>query len=190
MMPSGKRRRKVRSGSPATGEPEYLVVGLLRRAHGLRGEMLMEVITDFPERLQTNVPVFLGHQHGPAVIESSRVLGRGMLVKFRGVESSEAADAFRGQQVFVTSEDRAPLPTGQYYHHQLLGSNVLDEHDHPVGRLIEILQTGANDVYVVEQADGKELLLPAITSVILHVDLEQRRIQVRLPEVLGQHGPG
>jgi 16S rRNA processing protein RimM len=190
MMPSGKKRRKLRSGSPATGEPEYLVVGLLRRAHGLRGEMLMEVITDFPERLQTNVPVFLGQQHRAAVIESGRALGRGMLVKLRGIETSDAADALRGQQVFVTSEGRAPLQGGQYYHHQLLGSNVVDEHDHPLGRLIEILQTGANDVYVVEQAGGKELLLPAITSVILDVDVEQRLMRVRLPAVLGQDAHG
>jgi 16S rRNA processing protein RimM len=136
--------------------------------------MLMEVITDFPERLQANVPVFLGQQHRAAVIESGRALSRGMLVKLRGIETSDAADALRGQQVFVTSEGRAPLQGGQYYHHQLLGSNVVDEHD----------------VYVVEQAGGKELLLPAITSVILDVDVEQRLMRVRLPAVLGQDAHG
>ena len=185
MMRPEKKRRKLRSGSPATGEPEYLVVGLLRRAHGLRGEILMDVITDFPERLRENIPVFLGRQHRPAIIESRRTVSRGMLVKFRGVGTSEAATSLRGQQVFVTSAGRPALQSGYHYHHQLLGSNVVDEHGHLVGRLIEILQTGANDVYVVEQAGGKELLLPAITSVILKVDIDRRLMHVRLPEALG-----
>jgi 16S rRNA processing protein RimM len=89
----------------------------------------------------------------------------------------------------VTSAGRPALQSGYHYHHQLLGSNVVDEHGHLVGRLIEILQTGANDVYVVEQAGGKEILLPAITSVILNVDVDQRLVHVRLPEALGQDGP-
>ena len=191
MRPFGKNRRKSRSGSPATGEPEYLVVGLLRRAHGLRGEILMEVITDFPERLQANAPVFLGPKHRPALIESSRAVSRGMLVRLRGVENSEAADAYRGQQVFVASAGRPQLQSGHYYHHQLLGSEVVDERGSPIGRLTEILQTGANDVYVVKQGDGKkDLLLPAIASVVLEVDLDQHVLHVRLPETLGQDGPG
>jgi len=190
MRPSGKNRRKSRSGSPATGEPEYLVVGLLRRAHGLRGEILMEIITDFPERLQANASVFLGPKHRPALIESSRTVSRGLLVRLRGIENSEAVDAYRGQQVFVASAGRPELQTGHYYHHQLLGSDVVDQKRGPIGSLTEILQTGANDVYVVKQANGKELLLPAIDSVVLKVDLDQHVLHVRLPETLGQDGPG
>ena len=190
MRPSGKNRRKSHSGSPATGEPDYLVVGLLRRAHGLQGEILMEVITDFPDRLTANAPVFLGPKHRPAFIESSRAASRGMLVRLRGVENSEAADAYRGQQVFVASAGRPALQSGHYYHHQLLGSDVVDEKGNPIGKLAEILQTGANDVYVVKPAAEKELLLPAIDSVILGVDLDQHLVRVRLPQTWGKDGPG
>ena len=186
MIASGKNRRKLRSGSPATGEPEYLVVGILRRTHGLGGEMMMEVLTDFPDRLQPGAKVLLGREHQPAVIDSSRMLSRGMLVKFRGIATSESAARFRGQQVLVTAADRPALRDGSHYHHELLGSEVVNEDGHAVGRLVEILQTGANDVYVVQQPAGQELLLPAITSVILEVDPERRLVRVRLPEVLGQ----
>jgi 16S rRNA processing protein RimM len=87
----------------------------------------------------------------------------------------------RNQFVLVRADDRPALPEGEYYHHQLIGLLVVDEREIALGELVEIMQTGANDVYVVRLRAGGELLIPAIDSVILAVDLERAEIQVQLP---------
>lgn len=176
------------SGSPLPGEPEYLLVGTLRKAHGLRGEVLMHVLTDFPERLAPKARVFLGDDHTPTAIVSHRPHGGGLLLQFEGVDTPEAAGLLRNQSVYVQANDRPRLPSGHYYHHELLGSTVIDENDETVGVLGQILQTGANDVYVVKLASGKELLLPVLASVVLTIDPDQHLIRVRLPAGLEPSG--
>lgn len=168
------------TGSPAVGEPEYLVVGFLRRPHGLRGDLLMDVHTDFPERLKTGKIVFVGDQHQPKVIASLRPVSAGMLVRFRGIRSPEDAGVYRSTWVYIPTADRPPLPEGEYYHHQLVGLNVLTDEGRELGTLVDILETGANDVYVVRNAAGNETLLPAIPSVILEVRLADRQMRVHL----------
>jgi 16S rRNA processing protein RimM len=112
------RKRKVMAdpGSPP-GEPEYLVVGFLRRAHGLQGEMLMDVVTDFPERLKPGTTIYVGERHEPRIIETSRGHARGILIRLQGVASPEMTAAFRNQAMYVLTADRPKLPDGQYYHH-------------------------------------------------------------------------
>ncbi|MGE5072907.1 MAG: ribosome maturation factor RimM, partial [Anaerolineae bacterium] len=126
-MAPRKSARNTGSGSPYSGEPEYLVVGSLRRAHGVHGEMVMEVLTDFPERLTAGSKVFIGSQHGPLVIEGARSHAEGMLVKFEGVDAPEAASRYRNQLVYVTAADRPPLPEGHYYEHQVIGFTVVED---------------------------------------------------------------
>jgi 16S rRNA processing protein RimM len=172
------------SGSPSTGEPEYLVAGILKRPHGVHGEMLMDVVTDFPERLTPGTEVFLGQQHTPCIIRTCRSHAHGMLLGFRGMETPEAAAVFRSQPVYVLSANQPCLPEGQYYHHELLGSTVVDENSRSIGALVEILRTGANDVYIIKDVSGRELLLPVIAGVILEIDPRQRLIRVRIPDGL------
>ena len=93
------------------------------------------------------------------------------------------ADGLRRQLVQIKAVAAAPLPPGTYYHHQLLGLPVVTEAGEALGALAEVLETGANDVYVV-QGEGGELLLPAIRSVILSIDLAARQITVRVPDGL------
>ncbi len=172
------------AGSPQPGEPVYLTVGKLNRAHGLRGELVMEVLTGFPERLVPGRKVYLGEAHTQGVIRSVRSFTRGVLIAFEGIETPETAREYTNQYVYVRSDELPRLPTGEYYHHQLLGLNVVDPDGNPMGRLTEILETGANDVYVVEREDGTELLLPATEEVVLSIDLDARQIRVRPPEWL------
>jgi 16S rRNA processing protein RimM len=87
----------------------------------------------------------------------------------------------RGVVVRIDRSQAAPLGEDEYYQFEILGLQVVDEAGNVLGRVIEILETGANDVYVVQRPDGSELLLPAIRSVILAVDLEQQRLVVRPP---------
>jgi 16S rRNA processing protein RimM len=179
-MVAKKIKSNPGSGSPAVGEPEYLVVGHLRRPHGVLGEIVMEVLTDFPERLKPCLEVFLGDSHKRMVITNSRHHNEGLLIKFQDIETPEIAGLYRNQLVFVTTADRPILPNGQYYHHELIGFAVIDEDNKPVGKLMEIIQTGANDVYVVRQANGKEVLLPVIPSVIIAMETDAHIIRVRI----------
>ncbi len=180
-MPARKKARSAGSGSPPTGEPEYLVVGSLRRAHGVRGEMVMEIVTDFPERLKPGTKVHLGASHTPMVIENARHHSEGLIIKFREIRSPEEAARYRNQAVYVTTADRPALPEGHYYDHQLIGFAVVD-HDRgeTIGTLSEIMRTGANDIYVVRRSDGSEVLLPVIPSVVLELNVDRRVILVHL----------
>jgi 16S rRNA processing protein RimM len=171
------------SGSP-DGEPVYLVVGFLRRPHGLRGEITMDLHTDFPERLRNGKKLFVGDEHKPMTLAAARPHARGMLVKFKNIETPEAAGELRNHWVYVKAADIPHLPDGKFYQHELLGFAVIDENEKLLGELVEIIETGANNVYVVRNASGKELLLPAISSVILDMDPAQRVMRVHLLEGL------
>ena len=92
----------------------------------------------------------------------------------------EDAGLYRNTWVYVPTADRPELPEGEYYHHQLLGLNVVTTEDRELGILADIIETGANDVYVVRDADGNEVLLPAIPPVILDVNLADRQMRVHL----------
>ncbi len=171
-------------GSPeAWGEPRFLAVGRVVRPHGLRGELLMQVLTDFPDRLQSVDTVFLGETHRPHKVESARRHGQDMLLNLAEIDGREAAEAVRGQWVSIQLADAADLPPGRYYYYQIEGLNVFTEEGEALGRVVEILETGANDVYVV-RSDEREILLPAIDTVIREIDLEGGRMVVHLLEGL------
>jgi 16S rRNA processing protein RimM len=174
---------KNASGSPS-GEPVHLTVGFLRRPHGVHGEIILDLHTDFPERLQSGRKLFLGEEHQPMTLESVRPHAKGMLIKFKGVETPEDVGQFRNQWVYVRASDVPRLPEGQLYQHELFGFSVVDESGSLLGELVEILETGANDVYVVRDVNGREILLPVIPSVILELEPVRRLIRVHLLEGL------
>jgi 16S rRNA processing protein RimM len=169
------------TGSPQPGEPVFLAVGFLRRPHGVEGEILMEVLTDFPERLRSGKLVYVGEDHQPMRITHRRTQDQALLVTFPGIDTPEAASILRNKHVYIKADNLPELPEGQYYHHQLMGMKVIDENGVEIGPLTEIIETGANDVYVATSLEGKEILFPAIESVILGVDLERNEMRVRLP---------
>jgi 16S rRNA processing protein RimM len=162
----------------------YLVVGFLRRAHGLQGEMIMDLHTDFPERFRSGRKLFVGNERTPMVLAGVRSHAKGMLIRFKGIETPEDTAKFRNQWVYVKASEVPALPEGQIYQHELFGFKVLDENEKPLGELVEIIETGANDVYVVKDESGKEILLPAIPSVILELDPVRRFMRVHLLEGL------
>ena len=170
-------------GSPK-GESIYLAIGFLRRPHGVSGEIIMDLHTDFPDRIKAGRKVYIGDDHEAATFGSVRVHGNGLLVSLRGYDTPETAGRFRNQWVYVKAKDVPPLPEGQHYKYEMIDLDVVDDNGNALGKLAEILETGANDVYVVRDEAGKEILLPAIPSVILNVDMEARIIKVHLLEGL------
>ena len=180
------RRRNKRTGSPERGEPVFLVVGRLHRPHGLKGEILMGVMTDFPERIQPKGTLYVGTQHEPLKIQSRRAHSKGLLLQFEDYDSRETVSVLTNQDVFVRADDRPPLLEGEYYQHQLIGLQVVTDEGQTLGKLVEFLETGANDVYVVKKEGKKDTLLPAIDDVVLGIDLEAGEIRVHLLEGLGE----
>jgi 16S rRNA processing protein RimM len=168
------------AGSPQNGEPVFLAVGKLRRPHGLHGEIIMDVLTDFPERLQPGMTLFVGPDHQPRRLRSLRWHTAALLVAFEGMDTPEQAGEFRNQAAYVPAADRPRLPEGEYYHHQMIGLKVVSESGSALGKITEILDTGANDVYVVRAEMGPEILIPAVDDFVLAVDLERGEMRVRL----------
>jgi len=170
------------TGSSTPGGPVFLAVGRIRRPHGVKGEMAMDVLTGFPERLHPGKMIHLGETYQPAYIKSVRGHGKSLLVSLRGIDTPEEAGRFRNAMVFITAVDLPQLPEGEYYHHELIGMLVKDEAGQIVGELVDVTETGANDVYEIKTPEGKELLLPAVEDFILEVNPDQKAMIVRLPE--------
>lgn len=173
------QRRKKQTGSQVDREPEFITVGIARRPHGLAGEMIVRVLTDFPERLQTGSKLYLGEKQQPVTIRGRRDHNEGLLLAFEEFPTRESLDHYRNAPLFVRVADRPDLDSGEYYHHQLLGLRVVDADGRAYGVLSDILETGANDVYLVRDEAGEEILFPAIAEVVTAIELEQQRVIVK-----------
>ncbi len=172
------------SGKARVPEPRYLAVGQVQRPHGVRGEVRVEVLTDYPERLELHDAFYLAHPYSPESarrypVERLRLRQDVILLKLGGCDDRNAAEALRGMLVQIPIEEAVPLEEGEYYFHQLLGVQVETEGGEQLGQVVEVLDTGANDVYVVQGPRG-EVLLPAIGDVVLELDLVSQRMVVRL----------
>jgi 16S rRNA processing protein RimM len=179
-IPNRSQENQI-SGSPASGEPEFLAVGKLLRPHGVHGEIHLALWTDFPERLQPGKLVYVGRAYQAAHIKSLRGHEAEPLIAFDEISSREEAGQFRNQVVFVRTADLPPLPDDEIYLHQLIGLRVVrDEDDLALGVIAEILETGANHVFLVRREMGADLLLPDIDSVILKIDLKKGEVRVYL----------
>jgi 16S rRNA processing protein RimM len=174
--------RNNRTGSPRRGEPEYVLIGKLQRSHGVTGEIVLGITTDFPERIKRGKLIYLGADHSPRMISGARPFHNNMLITMDGVRTREEAAELTNLEVFVRTDELPALAEGQFYHHQLIGLKAVLEDGREIGTLGEIMETGANDVYVINGADGQEILLPAIDSVILKIDLSVKQMVVKPPE--------
>ena len=172
--------KKQPAGPPTAGGPAFLVVGRVRRPHGLHGEMVVEIYTDFPERLQPKLVIYSGPENSPIRITSRREHNEGLLLGLEGITTPEQAGAYRNKVLSIAAADAKELSEGEFYFHELMDLKVVDETGRSLGVVTEIIETGANDVYVVTGEDGSEILLPAIPEVILDVDLESEVMKVRL----------
>lgn len=180
--PHTEKECKPNTGSPQSGEPVYVTVGKLRRPHGVNGEMSMDVLTDFPKRLKPGTKVYLGKNYEVQTIRSIRFTEKGALIAFEGLNDCDVVGYLRNHYVYAKYENSPVLPEGQYYHTEILGMEVLTEAGESLGVIDEILETGANDVYVLHSGTKDEILLPAIKSVIVKIDRDTKRMVVKLPE--------
>ena len=165
-------------------EPYDVLVGVVVSAHGVRGEMRVSPETDFPERFATQESLSVvprGAAPRLLRVESARThTGKGLvLLRLEGIDDRDAADALRGSALYIRESDLTPLPEGRYYEFQILGLTVVTEDGRDLGKITEIIHTGANDVYETPLA-----LIPAIDQIVRQVDLEAGRIVVHWVEGL------
>jgi 16S rRNA processing protein RimM len=152
--------------------------------HAIRGELKCRIVTDFPKQRfrRGNTVLIDGAAH---VIQSARIQGGHVLLKLEDVADRDAAEAFRNKEVQIRPEDAVALPKGQFYWHQVIGLQVEDATSHEIlGSVTDIIETGANDVYVVKSERG-EVLVPAIKDVVKQIDPAAGRMLIEpLPGML------
>jgi 16S rRNA processing protein RimM len=187
-----RRFTEQESGSGEQGgspEPRFLVIGQVVGVHGLQGELKVEILTEDPHRFGRLKQVFVGledEEPVPWPLERTRLHKGRALLKLENVDDRAAAEALRGYLIQVPLAESLPLEEGEYYEHQILGLGVWTAAGEHLGQIVEILYTGANDVYVVHSTgpDGREILIPAIPEAVLEVDLVGGRLVVELLEGL------
>ncbi len=165
---------------------EHITVGLLIAPHGINGTISADCLSDNPLRFHAGAVFTLDRPvqgRAELTLESASTHKGRLLLKFAGIDDRNAAETLRGRSLLVARADIPPLSEGVFYHFQILGLQVWEE-DREIGRIVDILDYTANDIYVVEQADGSQRLIPALRSVVQSIDLTTGRMQVRLPEGL------
>lgn len=182
--PNRKRENAGSERRTEGAEPEFLIVGRVVRPHGIRGDVAMKLMTDYPERLTSAQTLYLGPDYEPYTVERLRSHKIGLLIKFEEINDRDEAEALREQFVHVHVSSAIPLEEGEYYLYQLEGIRVVTEEGEELGTLTDYIETGANDVYIITKPEGGEILLPAIPDVIKDVDIEGKTMTVKLLEGL------
>lgn len=166
---------------------DLLRVGVIANTHGIRGEVKVFPTTDDPRRFEKLKDVILdtGKEKRNLEVQSVRFFKNMVILKFKGIDNINDIERYKGKDLLVTRENAVPLEEGEYFIADLIDLEVFEDTGRKLGILDDVMQTGANDVYVVKNEDtGKEILLPAIEECILDISLEERKITVHLMEGL------
>ncbi len=165
---------------------ELLQVGAIASTHGVRGEVKVSPTTDDVKRYSKLKEVFLGENQGAPLlhIESVKYFKNMVIVKFKEYNSLNEVEPIKGKKLFVTRTNAVKLKKDEYFIADLIGLDVKDENKNISGKLVDVMTTGANDVYVIELDDGRELLLPAIKECVLKVDFDDNLILINILEGL------
>ena len=165
---------------------DLLQVGIITSTHGERGEVKVYPTTDDPRRFRRLKEVVLdtGKEKMNLEIEGVKFFKQFVILKFKGLDNINDIEKYRQKSLYVTRKNAVRLQRDEYFIADLIGLKVQDEDGKELGTVKDVIETGANDVYEVEMADGKSLLLPAIKQCILNVDVENGTMQVYVLEGL------
>ncbi|WP_374687386.1 ribosome maturation factor RimM [Promineifilum sp.] len=175
-----------RGAAESSAEPRFLAVGRVLKPHGVRGEVRVEPLTDDPARFKQLTHIYVGERNPRRVaIEGVRFHQSWVLLRLDGYPTRTEAELLRNELLQVTEAEAVPLEEGEYYLYQLEGLAVYTEAGVHLGRLTDVLETGANNVFIVQGPKG-ELLIPDIPDVVQDVDIAGGRLVIRpLPGLLG-----
>ncbi len=161
---------------------QKLRVGVITRTHGLKGEVKVYPTTDSPSRFDELETVTLkcGRTVKDLSIESVRYFKNLVILKFEGIDTINDIESYVGGDLYIDRSEGQPLGEDENYIADIIGMEVVTEDGARIGTVKDVMETGANDVYVVKCEGRKDLLLPAIKPCILDVDVENNRMTVRL----------
>ena len=166
--------------SPSAAD-NRIVIGKLGAPHGIRGELRVIPLTDFPERFENLKQVYV--EDALLDIESVKYHKQFVIIKFKQCPVREEAARLTGRLIYIDKKDAVPLEEGEYYTFDIIGLEVFDVDGNTLGNVTEVLKTGSNDVYVVSQkGQAKQLLVPALKAVVKEIDIEKGRMVVDMPE--------
>ena len=154
---------------------DMLRVGVISSTHGVRGEVKVFPTTDDPARFEDLETVFLdtGREKLKLEISGVKFFKNMVILKFKGYDNINDIEKYRGKDLWITRDQAVPLGEDENFVADLIGLSVVTDQGETLGVMKDVMFTGANDVYVVERENGKELLLPAIKDCILDVDLDE-----------------
>lgn len=161
---------------------KYFRVGVITNTHGLKGEVKVFPTTDDINRYKKLKEVIINpeNENIKLKISSVRFFKNLAIVKFDGINDINDVEKYKGKDLYVTRENAVPLEENEYYIADLIDMDVFDEQDKKIGILYDVMQTGANDVYVIKMDNDKELLLPVIDETILDVDVENKKMKIHI----------
>lgn len=176
--------RRLGQSKPEDRMPRdgFRAVGVIERPRGLKGELKALPLTDFPERFEPGARVFIAGL-SRRVDRCNWQKGR-VYLYLDGVSDRESAEALRGELIEVPEAERPQTEEPFWYVDEIEGLQVTTREGELLGSIREVLHTGANDVYVVERGDRRDVLVPALTDVIVRVDLDEGTMTVDLPDGL------
>ena len=161
---------------------QYLKIGIITSTHGLKGEVKVFPVTDDMKRFSLLKEVLLPVKDGmrPLSVDSVRYFKDKVILKFKERDSIEAVEDLVKSELYVDRKDALPLGENEYYIADLIGMEVVTKESETLGRIRDVLQTGANDVYIVDSKKYGEILIPAIKQCIMNVDLQENKMTVDL----------
>lgn len=160
---------------------KQIVIGKIIAPHGVRGELRLMPLTEFPERYLTMEKLHLASGKTLTVL-NARFHKNMVLVVTKEVNSMNEAELLRGEEIIVNTEELPPLEEGRFYVADLIGFKVVDMDGEEIGVLSSVITTGSNDVFVIKIKDGKDVMIPAIDTHIKNIDTASRMIKVVLPQ--------
>lgn len=171
---------------------DLLQVGVITTTHGVRGEVKVFPTTDDATRFKKLKQVILdtGKEQLELEVAGVKFFKNLVILKFRGIDNINDIEMYKGKSLYVTREHAVKLEENEYFIADLIGLAVTTDEGEDLGRLVDVLQTGANDIYVVKKDGQPEILIPAIKDCILNVDVEAGNMQVHLLDGLRELNTG
>ena len=165
---------------------DLLQVGGIANTHGVKGEVKVFPTTDDVKRFNKlkTVKLFTGKEYLELKIEGVKFFKQFVILKFKDIDNINQIEPYKGKSLWITREQAVKLDKDEYFIADMIDMAVKDEQDQVIGTLKDVMETGANDVYVIELKEGGELLLPAIKQCILHVNIEEQWMKVHILEGL------
>lgn len=158
-----------------------VVIGKIAAPHGVRGEVRIVPLTDFPERFENLKSVFL-EDDSKLEVEFVKHNNKFIIIKFKNINSRNDIEVYNGKLLMLNRSEIPSLPEGEYYNFDIIGLEVIDDKGVKLGKISEILKTGSNDVYVVDAE--KQILIPALKKVVKEININDGFMKVELLEEL------